>query len=277
MRQSEGIFHGAGGLELFYRGWLPDGDARAALAICHGHGEHSGRYENVVDSLVPRGFAVYGFDHRGHGRSPGRRGHIDSYAQYRADVGAFLRLIESREPDRLVFLMGHSMGALVVLDYLIHDSNGIRGAIVSGAPIEPAGVAKPALVLVSRLLSRVCPRFPMRLGLDVSALSRDAGVVRAYIEDPLVHGRFTARWGMESLAAVARVKARAAELTVPVLFIHGEADRLNLPGGVRSFFDRAASLDKAIEIYPEMFHELHNDLGYDRVLSDLGHWLERHL
>jgi alpha-beta hydrolase superfamily lysophospholipase len=192
-------------------------------------------------------------------------------------VGAFLQLIGSREPGRPVFLLGHSMGALVVLDYLLHDSKGIRGAVISGAPIEPAGVAKPALVLVSRLLSRVCPRFPLRLALDTSALSRDAGIVRAYIEDPLVHGRFTARWGTEALAAVARVKARAAELKVPVLFIHGEADRLNLPGGVRVFFDRVASPDKAVELYPEMYHELHNDLGYDRVLGDMGRWLERHL
>jgi alpha-beta hydrolase superfamily lysophospholipase len=232
---------------------------------------------NIVDSLIPHGYAVYGFDHRGHGRSRGQRGHIDSWAEYRGDVGAFLQLIGSREPHRPVFLMGHSMGALVVLDYLLHDSKGIRGAVISGAPIEPAGVAKPALVLVSRLLSRVCPRFPLRLALDTSALSRDAGIVRAYIEDPLVHGRFTARWGTEALAAVARVKARAAELKVPVLFIHGEADRLNLPGGVRAFFDRVASPDKAVELYPEMYHELHNDLGYDRVLGDMGRWLERHL
>ncbi len=277
MKQGEGTFQGAGGIGLFYRCRRPEGDARAVLAIVHGHGEHSGRYENVVDSLVPRGFAVYGFDHRGHGRSPGRRGHIDSYVQYRGDVSAFLRLIESREPGLPVFLMGHSMGALVALDYLIHDSTGVRGAIISGAPIEPSGVAKPVLVLMSRLLSRVWPRFPMRLGLDASALSRDAEVVRAYVEDPLVHGRFTARWGIESLAAVARVKARAAELKVPVLFIHGEADRLNLPGGIRVFFDRVTSPDKAVEIYPEMFHELHNDLGYDRVLGDLGLWLARHL
>jgi len=132
-------------------------------------------------------------------------------------------------------------------------------------------------VLMSRLLSRVCPRFPMRLALDVSALSRDEDVVRAYVDDHLVHGRFTARWGTESLAAVARVKARAAELRIPVLFIHGGADRLNLPGGIRVFFDRVASPDKAVEIYPEMYHELHNDLGYDRVLGDLGFWLARHL
>ncbi len=277
MKQDEGVFQGAGGIELYFRCRRPDGETRGVLAIVHGHGEHSGRYANVVDALVPRGYAVYGFDHRGHGRSPGRRGHIDSWAQYRGDVEAFLRLIESREPHRPVFLMGHSMGALVALDYLIHDSKGIRGAIISGAPIEPAGIAKPALVLMSRLLSRVCPRFPLRLALDTSALSRDEAVVRAYVDDPLVHGRFTARWGTESLAAVARIKARAAEVDVPVLFVHGEADRLNLLIGIRDFFPKVASTDKTLRIYPEMFHEPHNDFGYDRYLSDLERWLTEHL
>ena len=277
MNDIEGTFRGAGGIELYYRCRRPEGEVRAVLAIVHGHGEHSGRYANVVHALVPCGYAVYGFDHRGHGHSRGQRGHIDSWTQYRGDVGAFLRLIEDREPDRPVFLMGHSMGALVVLDWLLHDSRGIRGAVISAAPIEPAGVAKPTLVLMSRLLSRVCPRFPMRLALDTSALSRDAAVVRDYVEDSLVHGRFTARWGAESLAAVARVKALAAEVNVPMLFVHGEADRLNLPGGIRHFFGMVTCADKALNVYPEMYHELHNDLGHDRVLGDLERWLARHL
>ena len=173
--------------------------------------------------------------------------------------------------------MGHSMGALVALDYVIHDPRGLAGAIISGAPLDPSGVAKPLLVFLSRALSAVCPRFPMRLALDTSALSRDAAVVRAYEEDPLVHGRFTARWGTESLAAVARVGARAARVTLPILFVHGGADRLNLPGGIRRYFEAVASADKTLLIYPEMFHELHNDVGRDPVIADLGRWLEERL
>jgi alpha-beta hydrolase superfamily lysophospholipase len=277
MSVTTGLFEGAGGIELYYRCRRPEGDARAVLAIVHGHGEHSGRYEKIADFLVARGIAVCGFDHRGHGRSRGQRGHIDSWAQYRADTAAFLRLMGKLEPRCPVFLMGHSMGALVALDYLIHDSKGIRGAIISGAPIEPAGVTKTALVIMSRTLSRLFPRFPMNLSLDTSALSRDAAVVRAYIDDPLVHGKISARWGTEALAAVARVRARATELSVPVLFVHGEADRLNLLGGIREFFERVSSRDKSLRIYPEMYHELHNDFGFDSYLSDLERWLTEHL
>lgn len=277
MTHEEGIVRGAGGSELYCRRWRPDREARAALAIVHGHGEHSGRYMNVVDALLPAGYAVCAFDHRGHGRSRGHRGHIGSWAEYREDVNTFLRWVAEREPRRPVFLMGHSMGALVALDYIIHDPRGLAGAIISGAPLDPSGVAKPLLVFLSRTLSEVCPRFPMRLALDTSALSRDPAVVRAYEEDPLVHGRFTARWGVESLAAVARVGARASRIALPILFVHGGADRLNLPGGIRRYFEAVGSADKTLLIYPEMFHELHNDVGRETVLSDVERWIERRL
>jgi alpha-beta hydrolase superfamily lysophospholipase len=277
MNYREGTFRGADGLELHGRCWRPERGAGTALAIVHGHGEHGGRYMNLVDFLLPKGYAVYAFDHRGHGRSRGQRGHIHSWDEYRGDVAAFLRWIAGQEPHAAIFLMGHSMGALVVLDYLIHEPAGIRGAIVSGAPLEPAGVAKHSLVLLSRALSRIAPRFPMRLALDVSALSRDESVVRAYTKDPLVHGRFTARWGTESLDTLARVKGRAADVRVPILFIHGEADRLNLPEGSSSFFEGVASADKTLHLYPKMYHELHNDVGHEAVIADLEEWLGRHL
>ena len=277
MKHGEGIFRGADGIELYYQCWRPERETRAMLAIIHGHGEHSGRCMNVVNSLLPHGYAVYGFDYRGHGRSCGQRGHINSWTDYREDVGTFLLRIANQEPHRAIFLMGHSMGALVALGYLLHDSKGIRGTIISAAPLEPAGVAKPSLVLLSRLLSKVCPRFPLRLALDTSALSRDAAVVRAYVKDPLVHGTFTARWGTESLVALSRVKTRATDINVPILFIHGEADRLDYPEGSRNFFENVAFADKTLHVYPEMYHELHNDIGYELVMNDLERWLTRHL
>jgi alpha-beta hydrolase superfamily lysophospholipase len=275
VKHTIGIFRGALGLELSYQAWRFEREVKAVLAISHGHGEHVGRYGNVVKALVPRGFAVYGFDHRGHGRSRGWRGHINSLNEYREDVRLFLQLIEHEEPGRPIFLMGHSMGALVVLDYLIHCSGGLSGAVISGAPIVPVGVAKPYLVYLSRALSKIWPRFPLRLALDTSALSRDAAVVRAYLADPLVHGRFTARWGTESLAAVERVKANAAAGKAPILFIHGGADRLNSPEGIERFFEVMTVADKSLRIYPDMYHELHNDIGSEEVVTDVAEWLER--
>ena len=277
MEHSEGTFHGDGGLALYYQRWRPDGPPRSVLALVHGIGEHSGRYMNVVRAFTGRGHAVYGFDHRGHGRSPGPRGHIDRWEQYRGDVTAFLRVVGAREPDRLLFLLGHSLGALIVLDYILHHPEGLRGAIISGAPLEPVGVAKPHLVAVTRLLSRVWPRFTVPLGLDASALSRDPDVARAYREDPLVHGIATVRWGAECLARIGWVKSHAADVRLPILLIHGAADRLNSPDGSRRLFEGMKCADKSLRIFPGGYHEPHNDLDHAVVLEDVAQWLDRHL
>lgn len=277
MNHSEGTFQGDGGLVLYYQRWRPDGLPRSVLVLVHGIGEHSGRYMNIVRPLTDRGHAVYGFDHRGHGRSPGPRGHIDRWEQYRGDVTAFLRLVGEREPDRPLFLLGHSLGALIVLDYVLHHPEGLRGAIVSGAPLEPVGVAKPHLVALARLLSRLWPRFTMPLNLDVSALSRDPDVVRAYREDPLVHGMATVRWGAESLARIGWVKAHAVDVRLPILLLHGAADRLNSPDGSRRFFEGIQGADKSLRIVPGGYHEPHNDLDHAEVMDDVAQWIERHL
>lgn len=274
MNHAHGTFVGAGGLALFYQWWRPDTVPRIAVAIIHGICEHSGRYPKIVSGLVPRGHAVYGFDHRGHGRSPGRRGHVGSWGEYRGDVDAFIRTVAAREPGRPIHLLAHSMGALVALDYLPTGQGALAGAIISGAPIAPVGVAKPALVAMAKALSRVWPTFVLRTRFDVDTISRDPQVVRAYRDDPLVHGVVTARWGAEALDAVRRVRANAAQITLPVLFIHGGADRLNAAPGLPPYVERLSSPDKTLRIYPGAFHETHNDLGHAVVVADIAAWLE---
>lgn len=274
MTHAEGTFGGAGGLGLFYQCWCPEETARSAVALVHGIGEHSGRYPHLVVQLVPRGHAVYGFDHRGHGRSPGQRGHIGSWGEYREDVGAFVSLVRGMEPGRPVFLFAHSMGALIALDYLPIGQQLLTGAVISGAPIAPVGVAKPLLVVLAKFLSRVWPTFTLRTQLDATAISRDPEVVRAYRADPLVHGVATARWGAEGIEAVRRVRVSASRITLPVLFIHGGADRLNAASGIPPYVEQLSSVDKTVRIYPDAFHEPHNDLDQTAVVEDVVEWIE---
>jgi alpha-beta hydrolase superfamily lysophospholipase len=166
------------------------------------------------------------------------------------------------------------MGALIVLDYVIHEPESLAGVVSSGTPIDPVGVAKPHLVAIARLLSRVWPTVPMDTGLEAAALSRDPEVVRAYEEDPLVHSTATVRWGTESLRSVERIKAHATEVTVPLLMIHGESDRLAAVNGARAFFEQVASTDKELIVYPGSYHEVHNDLDKGQMIADLAAWLE---
>lgn len=277
IEHKEGTFQGVNDLELFYQYWRPVAEPRAVVALVHGVTEHCGRYLNVVDLLTTGCYLVYAFDQRGHGRSPGQRVHIDHWREYRGDLKAFLELIGKQAPGKPIFLYGHSMGALVVLDYLVHDSSGLKGAIISGAPIEPEGVGNPFLIALARALSGIWPRFSLDPGLDPTAISRDPQAVEAYLTDPLCTHKVTVRWGTESLEAVARVKERAAEIDLPILLIHGEDDRLNLAEGSRFLYEQIAHPDKTLQVYPGGYHDLHNDLDHEKVLADVKSWLDQHL
>src|SRR4051812_22067764 len=256
----EGKIRGYDGIDLFEQTWRPEGPVRGVVALVHGIGEHSGRYGYLVQRLTAAGFAVAAFDNRGHGRSAGQRGHIDSWADYREDVHMFLRYVQATSPGRPVFLYGHSLGALIVTDYVLFYPDGLQGLIVSGHPLQPTGAANPFLIFVARILSRIAPTTSLGLGLNDDTLSRDPNVVKAYRKDPLVHRNVTARWGTEALAAVDRVRARAGEISLPILILHGESDKINSVEGSKELFNLISSADKTLNIYPGGYHEPHNDL-----------------
>jgi len=276
VKRGEGFFQGVGDVQLYYQYWWPEKDARAILVIVHGFGEHSNRYTNVVNHLTSCSYGLYGFDIRGHGRSSGQRGHINDWGEYQGDLRAFLQMIIKQESDRPLFLLGHSMGGLIVLDYILRHPEGLRGAIISGALIKPT-VNKPWRMTLARLVSRVLPRASFSVGLDKSVLSRDSEVIKAYDEDPLVHGVATARWGTELFATIEWVKTHADEVRIPILMVHGEADRLNSSEGTCRFYEKVAFPDRELRIYPGGYHEPHNDLDHERVIRDFEKWLRRHL
>jgi len=276
MDHAEGTFDGFEGLELYYQRWLPDGEAKAVLAVVHGFGEHSGRYGNVVDWFAPKGYAVYSFDLRGHGRSPGPRGYVNSFAEFREDLKAFLEFVHEQEPDRPVFLLGHSVGGGVVLEYVLHYPEGLVGVIASAPALAQVGIS-PFLLLLSKVLSGVLPRLSLNAGLDTTALSRDAAVVDAYVNDPLVHGLGTPRLGTELTKAFEWTQAHAAEMSIPCLIVHGSADRIIPPEDSRVFYENVTFGDKERRAYEGYYHEVFNDVGKEQVLADVEAWVERRL
>jgi alpha-beta hydrolase superfamily lysophospholipase len=276
MEHYEGYFTGVGGLQLYYQCWRPEGQVRAALAIIHGLGEHGGRYGNVVDKLVPLGFAVYADDHRGHGRSPGKRGHINAWSEFRGDVDAYLALVREQEPGRPLFLLGHSMGGLITLEYVLHHPEGLQGVVVSAPGLTNQGLS-PLMILISRLLSRVWPSLSVPTGLEAAGISRDPAVVQAYLDDPLVHDRGTPRAGAEGFAAIEWTLAHAAEWPVPLLILHGTGDRLVPAAASVAFFEQVPIQDKQRIEYPGGYHESHNDIHHEQATADLAAWLDAHL
>jgi alpha-beta hydrolase superfamily lysophospholipase len=276
MDHLEGTFTGFEGMELYYQRWRPEGIPRASLVVVHGFGEHSGRYDNVVDWFVPRGHAIYAFDQQGYGRSPGTRGYVNYFGEYRQDLKAFLDLVHAAEADRPLFLLGHSMGGLVVLNYVLHDPSGLDGVIAS-APLLGTLPTSPILTVLSKALSRLWPRLNLNTGLEVAALSRDKAVVDAYVNDPLVHNLGTPRLGTEMTKAVEWTQDHAADLALPCLILHGGADRIVDPEASRVFFEKVSFHDKERHEYEGSYHEIFNDLDKEVVLADVETWLDDHL
>jgi acylglycerol lipase len=277
MRHQEGTFQGVRDADIYYQYWLPEGEPKAILLIVHGLAEHSGRYMNVVNHFVPLGYGVYGLDHLGHGRSDGTRVYVECFEDYTDTLKIFLGMVRQWQPDKPLFLVGHSMGGLIGALYLLDRQAELSGAVLSGPCVKVPDNVSPVTVLLGRLLSALMPRAGL-LGLEAEGVCRDPAVVEAYVNDPLVHtGKTTARLAAELLKAMARVTAEAGRITLPILLVQGSADRLVDPDGAQMLYDTAGSGDKQIEIYEGFYHEVFNEPEHDQVLRDVETWLEAHL
>ena len=272
MRHETGTFTGRGGLALFRQSWLPDRAPRAALINLHGLGDHGSLYPMLPDYFLPRGIAVHAFDLRGHGRSEGQRAYLDDWRDYTGDLDTFVGLVTA-SGGRRPFVLGHSLGGLVVLDYALEAGERLAGVIAAAPALGEVGVPR-VLMAAGRVLSRIWPRFSMRTGMDMSALSREPEARQAVLDDPLFHRVGTARLSTEVVAAIERVQRLAPSLTVPVLLLHGGADRMVSPEGTRKFFAKLTVADRELIEYPEAYHALLADLDAPAVLSDLGRWID---
>jgi acylglycerol lipase len=278
MKHQEGVFRGVRGAGLYYQGWLPEGEVRAVLLIVHGLAEHSGRYMNVVNRFVPLGYAVYGIDHVGHGRSEGRRLFVERFTDYTEPLKTYFDMVQCWQPDKPVFLVGHSMGGLIGALHLLAHQKGLAGAILSGPAIKAPGNIPAAIIFIGRVLSVLVPRVGLVPPVGAEGVCRDPAVVKAYLADPLVYrGKLTARLGAELIGAMERVRAEANRITLPILILQGGADLLVDPSGAQVLYEKITSSDKKLVVYEGFFHEVFNEPQHDRVLSDVEQWLESHL
>lgn len=272
----EGRLGGVRGVELYWQGWLPGPqEPGGVVLLCHGLGEHSGRYGNVVDALTPDGWAVYALDHRGHGRSGGRRAHLDGYADWLADLDTFRRHVVALHPGLPVFLLGHSMGGQIALAYALDHQADLNGLVLS-APALASNAVPKAAVPVLTWLSKIAPTL-RPAGIDGTKVSKDPAVVAAYQADPLVYqGNPTLGLSARLFAQFAVLPERARGLTLPLLLQHGTDDVLTEPAGTRLLESTSGSRDTTVRWYEGLWHEIYNEPERAVPLGDLREWLAAH-
>jgi len=259
----------------------PCQDPRGAVALVHGAGEHCGRYEHVADHLNRAGYAVLGLDLPGLGRSPGRRGHVESFEDYLGAVDATRARLEALHPGVPQFLYGHSMGGLIAVRWLQSRAPaaqaGLGGAILSCPCLDLALPLPPALLRTAALIERVWPTFTQSNRIPASAVSRTPEVVAAYAHDPLVVRSVSVRWAMELQRAMLAARAGPARAEVPVLVLQAGADQLVSAAATRAYAERLEAPRKLYREFPGWYHELHNEPGRDEVLALLTGFLDETL
>lgn len=266
----------AAGDKLFYQSWVPEAP-RAVALLTHGYAEHLGRYDHVADRLARDRIAVFALDHWGHGRSDGTRGFVPAFSVLLDGMTSLLALVKEALPDLPRILIGHSMGGLVSTAHLLDHQHEYAGVVLSGPAVKPAEPPSAATRIIGRLLSRLAPQTGI-LQLDASAISRDPAVVAAYRADPLVHtGKMSARLAAEMLDAMAMVQSRAADITLPLLIVHGSEDRLASPAGAHELFEKISSPDKQFHDCTGLYHEVFNEPERKEVLDLMCGWISKHI
>lgn len=275
--RSEQTFDGVGGVRIVYDVWTPDVAPRGVVVLSHGLGEHAGRYHHVARRFGEAGLVVYALDHRGHGRSGGKRVYLRDMSEYVGDFHTLVGIAAAEYPALPRLVLGHSMGGGIVFTYGVEYPDAYTAMVLSGPAVAAQAAVSPVLAVVAKALGKVAPGLPVE-NLDANAVSRDPAVVAAYNADPLVwHGKVPAGIARALIIVGETMPQRASALTAPLLVVHGEKDRLVAPDGSRHLVECVGSSDVHLKVYPGLFHEVFNEPEKELVLDDVTTWIETHL
>ena len=275
MAAKEEFIENYSGLKLFVRSWQPSGTPRAVVAICPGFNSHSGYYLWTAEQLAAAGFAVYAIDLRGRGRSDGERFYVDRVGEYEDDLAELIRLAKSREAGLPVFLLGHSAGGVTACIYTLDYQQELAGLICESFAFE---VPAPDFALsVLKGLAHIAPHAHV-LKLKNEDFSRDPNVVAAMNADPLIVNESQPTQTVAALVhADERLRKEFGNITLPVLILHGTADKATKYQGSQFFHDHAGSKDKTLKLYPDAYHDMLSDIVKDQVMADIKAWIETRL
>jgi alpha-beta hydrolase superfamily lysophospholipase len=266
-------------LELYWQSWSPPNPG-GVIVVIHGLAEHSGRYRETAEFLCNHGWAVYAFDLRGHGLSQdppqARRVHVDHFTDYFHDVEAIIRLAREAHAGLPLFILGHSMGGLIAISYILKTPGPLAGAIISSPALGTHPQFRPPLFLklLVVILSRLAPRLLVNSDLDTQAISRDPKVVLDYVNDPLISNKVSVRWYSEILQAMNRAHENAPALQIPILLMQSGADRLVDPAAPGRWATAVPPGLVELVLWEGLYHEMLNEPEKNKVRARILTWLD---
>ncbi|MCG3226869.1 MAG: alpha/beta hydrolase [Candidatus Heimdallarchaeota archaeon] len=276
MEHKEDYFTGLKNLKIFYKFWIPE-EPKAIIQILHGGFEHIGRYKYFIERLTSENFIVYGNDHRGHGKSEGKRSHIMSFDEYVEDCYTLTKMIKEKHPNLPFFIVGHSMGSFIAQRYALKYQQELQGLILSGTGTNIMEI--PALLrILARVMAKIYPSFKAASNLDPNEISSDPESVADYTNDPLINYKVaSAGMGVAFMDHYKEIKPKIGEIQIPVLMQKGELDTMVL--GLDELNSDLKPKDKTVKIYKGCKHEMYTEgkNNRDSALSDLVEWLNSHL
>ncbi len=269
---TEETFGSTGHVNIFFRSWLPEGEPRAVVVICHGFNSHSGQYAWVAENFVGKGFAVYAADLRGRGRSDGERFYVEKVGEYVDDLAGAVAIAKSRHPGLKVFLLGHSAGGVVGATYVLDNQAELAGFLCESFAFQ---VPAPGFALAAiKGLSHIAPHLGV-LKLKNEDFSRDPAAVAALNADPYIKDETQPAATVAALVrADERLRTDFPTITIPVMILHGTEDHATVCHGSEFFHEHAGSSDKTLKIYQGHYHDLLADLGKESVMADILQWVE---
>ena len=275
--RTEHTFDGVGGVRIVYDVWTPDTTPRGVVVLAHGLGEHARRYDHVAARFGRDGLLTYALDHRGHGRSGGKRVLLKDISEYTGDFDTLVGIATHEHPGVPRIVLGHSMGGGIVFAYGVERPDDYDLMVLSGPAVAAQTAVSPPLAWLAKTVGAIAPGLSLQ-ELDASAVSRDPAVVNAYNTDPLVHhGKVPAGIARALLLVGETMPQRAASLAAPLLVVHGSEDRLIPVDGSRQLVDAVGSSDVELKVYPGLYHEVFNEPERDQVLDDVALWINARL
>lgn len=264
----------ASGRELFFRAWDVE-SPKLVIALVHGVGEHSGRYQHVADFFNARGISVYAFDEQGHGLTRGKKGHSLGIDSMMDDIEALLGWVMTEHPDVPVILYGHSGGGNQVLTYAIKRGHHIDGVIATAPQIRLAFEPPAFLLALGCLMRKIYPAFTQSNQLDLKFLSTDTSVIDAYKADPLVHDKVSSAFALGLIDTSEELDHFKGTFPKSLLLMHGAEDGITSSAASQDFANRVSG-DITLKIWDGMYHEIHNEVEKEKVLAFEMQWIGKH-